>query len=71
MQKHETKQCKRCGASFECKTGSITECQCYSVKLSREEGEYVAEQFEDCLCAACLHELKDEFKAKQKVDLKT
>ncbi|MEO1009879.1 MAG: cysteine-rich CWC family protein [Bacteroidota bacterium] len=31
---YEPKNCPRCGASFECKPGSIANCQCTQVQLT-------------------------------------
>ncbi|BDD07828.1 hypothetical protein FUAX_02600 [Fulvitalea axinellae] len=61
MPRHEDKKCPRCGAGFECKTGSVTICQCYAVPLNTDEREYIREKFDDCLCARCLAQLKQEF----------
>ncbi|GAA4827429.1 cysteine-rich CWC family protein [Algivirga pacifica] len=66
MTKHEMKTCVRCQKEFECKVGSVTECQCYAVSLTNEERQYIYEHFEDCLCADCMLELKAEFIAAQK-----
>jgi hypothetical protein len=56
---HETKQCPRCGKSFECKAGSITICQCFAVHLTPEESDAIKKQYEDCLCVDCLRELQN------------
>ncbi|MFN3637300.1 MAG: cysteine-rich CWC family protein [Chloroherpetonaceae bacterium] len=64
MPHHEEKVCPRCGAHFECKMGTITLCQCSSVPLDDDERAYIASRFQDCLCANCLWELKQEFKRK-------
>ena len=60
MCQHEEKKCPRCGASFECKVGNITECQCYGVTFTIEERAYLESKYEDCLCRGCLLELKGE-----------
>ena len=59
--KHETKHCCRCDKPFECKPGSILLCQCQMVVLSPEQLEYINFQYEDCLCAKCLLEVRGEF----------
>lgn len=59
--KHEIKQCPRCGVDFECKLGSILECQCAGVALTSTELTYIQLHFEDCLCAPCLQALKAEY----------
>lgn len=61
MCQHEHKQCPRCSKSFECKVGSITECQCYNVPLTNEEKVFIEERYADCLCRDCLFELKDRY----------
>jgi len=66
MAQHETKTCSRCKQPFECKAGSITLCQCFAVKLSEEERNYLAKQFDDCVCADCLQQLKKEIAASKK-----
>jgi len=58
---HETKSCQRCHAAFECKPGSITQCQCYEVILSIEEKAYLEQHYSDCLCRDCLLYIKEEF----------
>ena len=58
MAQHEIKTCSRCSSVFECKAGSITQCQCFAVQLSNAERDFLAQQFTDCLCANCLNEIK-------------
>jgi Cysteine-rich CWC len=61
MCKHEEKYCPRCCSSFECKAGTIMQCQCGTIQLSLEERVYVESKFEDCLCINCLHVLQQEY----------
>ena len=61
MVRHELKNCPRCGAEFECKSGSISLCQCQAVALNSEQAEYLARRYADCLCACCLVALRTEF----------
>jgi hypothetical protein len=61
MPKHEKKQCPRCETEFECKTGSILLCQCSKIEMSAEQLEYSSTQFNDCLCLACLKDLRSEY----------
>jgi hypothetical protein len=63
MTVHENKTCPRCGKPFECKVGSITLCQCYSVELSLAETEYVKAKYDDCICVNCLEALKGEYRS--------
>jgi len=58
MCQHENKICPRCNASFECKVGNISQCQCSTVKLSVEERNYIQSLFTDCLCGDCLVAMK-------------
>ncbi len=64
MSDHEQVFCPRCDADFQCKVGSISLCQCTTVKLSVEEILFIREQYEECLCAGCMLELKKEYHAK-------
>ncbi len=59
--KHETVNCERCKAPFECKANSFTKCQCSTVQLTLNETQYVSEHYDGCLCAKCLVELKEEY----------
>lgn len=61
MNKHEQKQCPRCKDLFECKAGSIMQCQCSSIQLSIEERIYIETRFDECLCINCLVKLKQEY----------
>ncbi|MES2110436.1 MAG: cysteine-rich CWC family protein [Bacteroidota bacterium] len=60
MAHHEHKSCPRCGAPFECKVGSILQCQCSGLIFTGEEKEYIALNYRDCLCRACLLQIKHE-----------
>ncbi|MDC6361729.1 MULTISPECIES: cysteine-rich CWC family protein [Flavobacteriaceae] len=60
MAYHEEKNCPRCNTRFECKVGSISLCQCATVKLDKEEYEYINLKYDDCLCARCMKTLKME-----------
>lgn len=62
MCKHEDKLCPRCNVVFECKAGTVMQCQCRAVQLSVEESLYVESKFEDCLCVNCLLALQKEYK---------
>ncbi|WP_126243750.1 cysteine-rich CWC family protein [Chitinophaga rhizosphaerae] len=61
MCEHEQKHCPKCNASFECKVGSILLCQCTAVTLSQDERDFIAAQYADCLCAACLKDMKSSY----------
>jgi hypothetical protein len=58
---HEVKTCQRCSIAFECKRGSVTQCQCYEVILSTGERACVEQRYSDCLCKNCLLQPKEEF----------
>jgi Cysteine-rich CWC len=58
MNKHEQKQCPRCGSGFECRVGDITRCQCYGIVLPAATEGWIAQQYGDCLCRTCLLQLK-------------
>lgn len=59
--KHEIIRCERCGASMECKANANAKCQCSTVQLNLNEMQYISENYEGCMCAVCLAELKQEY----------
>ena len=59
MPLHERKQCPRCGQSFECRSGSVTLCQCQDVALTPAQRKYIAARYDDSLCRACLRQLQE------------
>ncbi|RYD90064.1 MAG: hypothetical protein EOP54_24565 [Sphingobacteriales bacterium] len=61
MCKHEMKYCPRCQAPFECKVGSINLCQCSGIRLTPEETEFMNANYTDCLCAACIKQVKADY----------
>jgi hypothetical protein len=61
MCSHEIKVCQRCNAGFECKPGSVTQCQCFEVPLPAEQRAYLEQYYNDCLCKKCLLQLQAEF----------
>jgi hypothetical protein len=50
------KLCPKCGGRFECNINEITKCACFHVSLNREVRELISQQYNDCLCIACLQE---------------
>ncbi len=66
--KHEIKHCPKCGKSFECKPGNITQCQCFAVQLNNAEMMFIKEIYDDCLCADCIIKMKQLYKEKQILD---
>ncbi|MFN8291248.1 MAG: cysteine-rich CWC family protein [Chitinophagaceae bacterium] len=60
MNKHEVRVCPRCKSSFECKQGTITQCQCYTVNLTAEQRAFIEQRYQDCLCRDCLGHLSEE-----------
>ena len=58
MNTHEVKYCPRCHSIFECKVGNILLCQCNNLNLNEREKEYLNNNYNDCLCAACISEIK-------------
>lgn len=61
MPSHKLKHCPRCTTSFECKTGSVLNCQCKAVYLRPDQLDYIARHFDGCLCAQCLESIAQEF----------
>ena len=57
MNKHEIKYCPRCQASFECKAGDITHCQCFGIRLTPKLHDEISNKYGDCLCKKCLEEI--------------
>jgi hypothetical protein len=60
VSKHEIKICERCSAHFECKVGSINNCQCATLKLSDGMRGFLEQADFDCLCINCLEELNQK-----------
>ncbi|MFY0254016.1 cysteine-rich CWC family protein [Chitinophaga sp. 30R24] len=58
MASHETITCPRCKQTFECRVGTILRCQCQNVVLTDEERTFIRQQYNECLCANCLRQLK-------------
>ncbi|HQW82969.1 MAG TPA: cysteine-rich CWC family protein [Ferruginibacter sp.] len=61
MRKHETISCCRCNINFECKPGSINQCQCNVIQLTVEEKVYIELKYDDCLCINCLKAMQQEY----------
>jgi len=55
--------CPRCGAAFICRPGDIGNCSCNQIQISKPEYDYISAKFSDCLCNACLEEMKKEYHA--------
>jgi hypothetical protein len=60
MSNHEQKLCPRCRAAFECKPGNVTQCQCFGIKFTPEQKEYIETRYADCLCRNCLLTLQND-----------
>lgn len=48
------KSCPRCSRDFECRSDDIFNCDCINIPLSKEDLVWLAQNYEDCLCTACL-----------------
>jgi len=59
--KGRTKACPRCGEDFECKMGSIEQCQCKLIRLDKLQSDYIDDIYHDCLCAACLRQMRSQY----------
>lgn len=54
-----TKKCPRCNSDFTCNPANIAACQCNGISFSEAEKAFITQQaFMDCLCIACLKDLK-------------
>lgn len=67
MDKHAPDSCPRCDQIFICKVNAILKCDCLQIELTRAETEYIRdittmEYDGGCLCVACLHELKQDYR---------
>ncbi|HEY9115206.1 MAG TPA: cysteine-rich CWC family protein [Bacteroidales bacterium] len=51
----EEETCPRCGAKFDC--GKSGKCWCYEVDLQPSVLENIQQNYDSCLCPACLTEL--------------
>ena len=61
MPLHEEKSCPRCNKNFECKAGAITQCDCFTIRLSAEEQAFIEGRYKDCLCLNCLKDMKNKY----------
>jgi len=61
MAKHEEKFCPRCNRLFECKVGTILNCQCFSVRLNEKERDYLESIYDDCLCSSCMKAVRADY----------
>jgi len=69
MEVNTTKTCPRCKKIFECKHEDITHCQCTNIKLTKNELAMIKKTYNDCICCACLADLKGRFrKFKDKIE---
>ncbi|MEK9629740.1 MAG: cysteine-rich CWC family protein [Nitrospinota bacterium] len=53
------KTCPKCGKQFECENDSPNPCQCDGVPLNKKQLDYIKNNFENCLCLNCLHQLSE------------
>ena len=68
---HEMKSCPRCKKTFECKSGNITQCQCFGLEMTAALQSFIENRFNDCLCRDCLNYLQVELNLfKEKYRLK-
>lgn len=58
----QEKECARCKGLFECSSVNISECHCFNIPLDADEKIYIATKYTDCLCAACLGALQEEYR---------
>ncbi|RZK01938.1 MAG: hypothetical protein EOO43_23610 [Flavobacterium sp.] len=56
-----SQNCPRCQQSFACKANTIGACQCSTIHLTKEQSQYISQQYSACLCISCLYALQQEF----------
>ncbi|GAB4191737.1 MAG: hypothetical protein Tsb002_20770 [Wenzhouxiangellaceae bacterium] len=54
MPNHDHILCPRCNSEFECKMGTIQLCHCSRIELTDAQREWIARQWDTCLCHNCL-----------------
>jgi hypothetical protein len=64
MAHHESVTCPRCKAAFECRVGTILQCQCQQVTLTDDERVFINATYAACLCANCLTTMKELYNNK-------
>ncbi len=47
--------------TFTCYAQNIELCNCFNVKLTKHELEYISTKYFNCVCNNCLLQLKDEY----------
>lgn len=53
--------CAACGAGFDCRPDDITACGCNAIVLPEAAKEWIARNYEGCLCRECLLNIKRKF----------
>ncbi len=53
------KSCPRCSRDFECRNDDIFNCACISIPLFKKELDWLAANYDDCLCINCLEEIRE------------
>ena len=51
------KQCPRCGKTIECRHDDIENCWCMHVTIEPAVMDFIADNYQSCLCAECFDEL--------------
>ncbi len=52
------KSCPRCSRDFECRDDDVFSCACIGVSLSKKEQDWLAANYDNCLCLDCLKEIR-------------
>lgn len=60
------KTCSRCASAFTCRPDDIAHCDCTAVPLTEKETRFISVQYRDCVCNACLYELKQIYACGEK-----
>ncbi len=61
--KYDPKSCSRCGKSFIC-TGH-TNCPCLEIVIPEKLLDFIADNYDNCLCPECIGHLKMELPTKK------
>lgn len=59
------KKCSRCGKTFTCNHENIEQCWCMNEKIEPDAMNFIADNYEGCLCRECIEELNKAARLKR------